>query len=196
MLILRLAEPSSWNGHLTIDCVPRNETPGSRFSKYLRIASGWKDVNVATPSCPVRRRTFGNRSREGASSSPMYERVFSLASCRFARTENDDRHLQISGRRRCSLTIHRYSIAALLPSLHEHFGLRIEHVALAFLPVRQAKALAVLLALALFALQSNSIQVFLYAARSFRINAAPVNVQSRTFQVFPRMSSTATSVIS
>ena len=150
--MLRLAEPSSWNGHFTIDCVPRNETPGNRFSKYLRIASGWKDVNAATPLCPVRRRTFGNRSREGASSSPMYERVFSLASCRFARTENDDRHLQISGRRRCSLTIHRYSIAALLPSLHEHLRFRIKRIALAFLPVRQAQALAVLFALTLFAL--------------------------------------------
>src|ERR1017187_8177736 len=151
MLMLRLAEPSSWNGHLTIDCVPRNETPGSRFSKYLRIASGWKDVNAATPSCPVRRRTFGNRSREGASSAPTCERGCSLASCRFAHTESDGRHLQISGRRRCSLTIHKCSTAAWLPPLHEHFGLRIEHVALAFLPVRQAQALAVLFALTLFA---------------------------------------------
>src|ERR1035438_5110943 len=58
MLMLRLAEPSSWNGHFTIDCVPRNETPGSRFSKYRRIASGWKDVIASLSS-----RTFWSSDR-------------------------------------------------------------------------------------------------------------------------------------
>src|ERR1039458_2840272 len=58
MLMLRLAEPSSWNGHFTIECVPRNETPGSRFSKYRRIASGWKDVIASLSS-----RTFWSSDR-------------------------------------------------------------------------------------------------------------------------------------
>src|ERR1039458_8837117 len=94
MLMLRLAEPSSWNGHFTIDCVPRNETPGNRFSKYFRIASGWKDV-IASLSSRTSSSLDQRRSLGFPSSASSKGPCGTLGTCTFCTSQKLDPSISV-----------------------------------------------------------------------------------------------------